>query len=211
MSITHQNQDSKNERMLARLLALLPEGWNTDSDSLSYSLTVGTAGVGVEELSYQTGGLNYVTQLTLTNVVLGAPTAGGSSAHGSLIYTFPAGVHVLVATYFDIGLTLGTTTTDTPDVGIGSTVGTGAVATLNLVAATAEDYITGQTWAVALTGLRTEVGPLGATAGVLTGISLNKRADLKTVYLNAADAWAAGVTGNLVANGEVSLMWTRLS
>jgi hypothetical protein len=211
MSITHQNQDSKVERQIRKLLALLPDGWETDTDTFTSGTTVGTAGVNVIELTYYNNGLNYITQLTLENVILGAPTAAGNSAHGALIYTFSSGIHVHTATYFDIGLTIGTVTTDTPDVGIGSVLGTGNHALLSDCDAGAEDYLTGQLWAVALAGgVRQEAGPLGATAGMLTGISLNKRTDAKTVYLNVADGWNAGITGNLIANGTVTLMWARL-
>lgn len=54
-------------------------------------------------------------------------------------------------------------------------------------------------------------GPVGATAGVLTGISLNEAASAKTIHINAADTWDAGITGNLTATGTVTLKWTRLS
>jgi hypothetical protein len=169
----------------------------------------GTAGTNVTAVS--TGdGRNYVTVLTLANASLGAPTAGGNSAHGALVYTFPAGVHVHYVSYFDIGLTIGGVTTDTPDVGLGSVIGAGAVATLDGTP-TFEDYITGQTWNVALDGTAKAVGPLGATAGVLTGISLNAAASVKALNLNAADGWNGAVTGNLTASGTITVVWSILS
>ena len=109
----------------------------------------------------------------------------------------------------DIGLTVGTVTTDTPDVGIGSVIGAGAIAVLN--GTTMEDYITAQTWNVALDGTHfAAVGPIGAAAGIHTGISLNTAADVKEIHLNAADGWNAGVTGNLTADGTVVLIWTTI-
>jgi len=210
MSIHRKYQDSKNEQKWATLLAMLPSELVASMYGGRTDTTVGTAGAGVEESTNTADRGTYVTLLVFSNLVLGTPTAGGNTAHGALIYTFPTGAHVHLATWFSVGLTIGTVTTDTPDVGIGSAVGTGAQDLLSGVGATAEDYITGQTWAVALDGAVTEVGPLGATAGILTGISLNKLADAKTVYLNAADGWAAGVTGNLTASGLVVLLWTKM-
>jgi hypothetical protein len=167
---------------------------------------VGTVGTGVTAKEYGDGTIHR-TVLTLTAVSLGAPTAGGNSAHGALIYTFPAGTHLHSVTGMSVGLTVGTVTTDTPDVGIGSVIGSGAQALLSGVGATSEDYITGQT-AADCAATPTVVEPIGAVAGIHTGISLNGAAAAKTVHLNAADGWAAGVTGNLTADGEVTLVWT---
>lgn len=166
----------------------------------------GTPGTNVTAVEYGDG-KDITTVLTLTAVDLGAPTAGGNSAHGALVYTFPAGRHVHMVSSFNIGLTIGGVTTDTPDVGIGSVIGVGAVATLDGTP-TFEDYVTGQTWDVALDGTLKAAGPLGATAGVLTGISLNTASSTKAVHLNAADGWNAGVTGNLTATGTIVLKWT---
>jgi hypothetical protein len=168
---------------------------------------LGTAGTNCSVVEYGDG-RDITTVINLDSVVLGAPTAGGNSAHGALIYTFPAGSHVHTATYMSVGLTTGGVTTDTPDVGVGSVIGTGAVAVLGGTA-TFEDYITGQTAAnsAGTATVKTSV----ATAGALTGISINEAASAKTVHLNAADGWNASVTGNLVANGKVVLKWTKMS
>lgn len=176
------------------------------ADSTRLRISVGTPGTGVTAVHYGDG-KDITTVLTLTAVSLGAPTAGASEAVGALIYTFPAGSHVHYVTSFDLGLTIGTVQTDTPDVGIGSVIASGAVATLNGTP-TFEDYVTGQTWAVALDGTTQAAGPIGATAGVLTGISLNNAAATKTVHLNAADGWNAGITGDLTADGTVIIRWT---
>jgi len=171
---------------------------------------VGTPGTNVTAEEYGDG-YHHVTILTLTATSLGAPNAGNNSAHGALIYTFPAGTHLHSVTGFNVGLTLGGVTTDTPDVGVGSVIGSGAQALLSGVGATSEDYITGQTWGVALDGTATVVEPIGAVAGLMTGISLNGAADVKALHLNAADGWNAGVTGNLTADGTVTLVWTKTS
>ncbi len=174
---------------------------------------VGTVPTGVTALHFGDG-RDITTVLTLTDVALkGAvnsnPTAGGNWAGGALVYTFPVGSHLHCATSYNLGFTIGTVTTDTPDVGIGSVVGTGAV---NVLGGTAEfeDYVDGAAWAVALDGTLAASSPITATAGALTGISLNGAADEKKVHLNAADGWDAGVTGALTASGTIILKWTRM-
>ena len=52
-------------------------------------------------------------------------------------------------------------------------------------------------------------GPVGATAGVLTGISLNGAADVKAVHFNYAANWAGADT--LAASGTVVIKWTSLA
>lgn len=176
-------------------------------DSMVNQAALGTAGTGVAITEFGDG-RDITTILTLKDVNLGALTASVNKAHGALIYTFPAGAHVHSTTYMSVGLTAGSVTTDTPDVGVGSVIASGAVAVLGGTA-TFEDYITGQTAADAAgtATVKTSV----ATAGALTGISINEAASAKTVHLNAADGWAAGVTGNLVANGTVTLKWTKMA
>jgi len=150
-------------------------------------------------------GMHHITLLTLTDHIIGAPGAGANLAIGSEVYTFPAGVHAHQVSRFNLGLTQGGVTSDTPDIGLGSVIGAGAIAVLN--GGTMEDYITGQTWAVALDGTLQACAPVGAKAGINTGISLNDTSDVKDVFLNAADGWNAGVTGNLTATGTIVLIW----
>jgi len=106
-------------------------------------------------------------------------------------------------------LTVGTTTTDTPDVGLGTVIATGAVAVLSGTG-TFEDIITGQTWNKALTGVVDHFATL--FTGVVTEattVPLIPAAGAGTaIYLNAADGWAAGVTGNLTATGLVAITYT---
>ncbi|MBT8348702.1 MAG: hypothetical protein HKP62_04555 [Sulfurovum sp.] len=194
----------------ATAISNIIDGTTPRTGVITNTTNVGTAGTNVvaEEVG---DGKHFVTTLTLTDVVIGAPNAGNNSAHGALIYTFPAGVHVHKISHFNVGLTVGTVTSDTPDAGLGSTEATGAQALLSGVGATAEDYITGQTWAVALDGTAQAAAPIGAVAGLMTGISLNDTSDAKTVYLNVADGWDAGVTGNLTASGTVVLTWDDIA
>lgn len=177
------------------------------ADSVQNRALLGTAGTNCTVKEYGDG-RDITTVITLTNVDMGAPTAGAASAVGALIYTFPAGAHCHMVSYMSVGVTIGTVTTDTPDVGVGSVIASGATALLSGTA-TFEDYITGQT-AADSAGTAT-VKTATATAGALTGISLNEAASAKTIHINAADTWDAGITGNLTATGTVTLKWTRLS
>ena len=186
----------------------LVDGTTARTGVLKNTQNVGTAGTNVTAVEYGDG-VQHKTVLTLTDVVLGAPTAAGNSAHGSEIYVFPAGVHMQRHTYFSIGLTVGTVTTDTPDVGIGSVIGAGAIAVLN--GTTMEDYVTAITWATALDGTAEVQATIPATAGLYTGIANNVAVDVKEVHLNVADGWAGGVTGDLTASGTVTIIWETVA
>ena len=166
---------------------------------------VGTEAADVTATEYGDG-RNHTTVLTISGMSISIAGAA-AEAVGKLLYTFPAGAHVQEVTYMSVGLTGGgTVDTDTPDVGIGSVIATGAVSLLNGTA-TFEDYITGQT-ATNCSGTAT-VAMTAATAGYGTGISLNAAADAKTVHLNLADTWAGADT--ITAAGTVVIKWTSMA
>lgn len=161
----------------------------------------GTPGTGVTAVEYGDG-FRKTTVLTLAGV---AATIGdnASLAGGALIYTFPAGPLVIRSATMSVGLTLttGTPTTDTPELGLGTTQGTGAAATLGAVAATAENIL----------------GPavandVAGTAALLTGVADLKieTADAHTVYLNYADAWADVDDTAATLAGTIVLSWDYL-
>jgi hypothetical protein len=178
--------------------------------SLVNTGNVGTVGTGTVTAVESGDGRVHVTTLTLTNFIVGdMGSAAANKAIGNLIYTFPAGVHVHKVSYYSVGF-VGAGTAKTPVVALGSAQGTGAIATLHATLPTADDY-TAEAAITNITGTAKVIGPVGATAGVLTGISLNKAADAKTVYLNAACGWAADNVGNLVATGTVVLNWCTLA
>jgi hypothetical protein len=154
-------------------------------------------------------GYNHVTILTLTNVNLGTPTESSNEAVGDTIYVFPAGSQLIEAIDLYIALTADSVTTDTPEIGLGSVVGTGSQATLGAAGATMEDYWEG-TAVDSCGGTAQALGIKGATAGYGTGIALNNSSSVKNLCLNAADGWAAGVVGDLLATGTVAIKWTTL-
>jgi hypothetical protein len=168
---------------------------------------LGTQAEGTELAEYGDGNqMNSVIEFT--DLVIGTPTAGGNKGMGVKIYTFPEDtMHLCIVSSISVGLTVGGVTTDTPDMGLGSVIATGTVAVLSGTA-TFEDYITGQT-ASDCAGT-TVIKALGATAGIGTGIALNQVGDVKDVFLNVADGWNAGVTGDLTATGRIVLSWFKL-
>jgi len=172
----------------------------------------GTAASNVTTVEYGDG-RNITTTLSFTDLVIGAPTAGGDSAHGVLIHTLPQTTPLLVNSIsIVVGLTLGSVTTDTPDVGLGSTQANGAVATLDGTG-TFEDIMTGQTWPGTLDGTLDyyAVIPGGSVATDATIFPLMKASTAKPIYLNAADGWNAGVTGNLTATGTIVINYTLIA
>ncbi len=166
----------------------------------------GTPGVGVTAV-HEGVGRDIVTTLTLTATTVDPPTAAAAEGHGHLVYTFPAGAHFHEVTYMSMALQGGgVVDADTPDVGIGSIIASGAVSVLSGTS-TFEDYITGQT-ATDADGTAT-VAQTVATAGALTGISINDAADVKTLHFNYADTWAGADT--LTATGTITFKWTITS
>lgn len=165
----------------------------------------GTAGTGVTATEYGDG-RNVTVTLSFSALSLGTPTAGGNSAHGVKLYTFPDSNILVKAISCKIGLTVGTTTTDTPDVGLGTVIGSGAVATLDGTG-TFEDIITGQTWNKALDGTVDYFAtlPTGVVTEATTFPLMKADGTGTEMYLNAADGWAAGVTGNLTATGNITI------
>ncbi len=102
--------------------------------------TVGAATVSANEYG---NGVDRLTVLTLTSFAVGTSGDNANLALGAKIYTWPTGVNILVEwAAISGGLTAAiSVTTDTPEVGIGTVVATGAAATLTT--ATWENIIDG--------------------------------------------------------------------
>ena len=169
--------------------------------------TLGSPKTGVTGTDYVVG-RDVVTVLTFTGLLIGdgALFDGTPRAVGAILYEFPAGTHIHLATYMDVNMIQASG--NTLDVGIGSIIGSGGTAVLSGTA-TFEDYITGQT-VIAAASPGTNVKKCTvATAGALTGISINEAAGTKTVHLNAAGSLTGA--GNITATGTVVLKWTKMS
>jgi len=152
-------------------------------------------------------GMHHITVLTLTAFVIGATGGAVSLAFGNLIYVLPAGAQLVSAMHMDIKLdnSDGSCDADVPDVGIGSTIGTGSITTL---AGTMMDYFDAETSGVADGTNAVEAGPKGAVAGFGTGIALNASGSTKDIFLNAAEAWTASAT--ITATGTITIVWDTL-
>ncbi|MEN6537792.1 MAG: hypothetical protein ABFD89_29340 [Bryobacteraceae bacterium] len=163
-------------------------------------VSVGAAATGIT-VTERGDGSRHVTKLTFADLELIAPVGAASLAAGKLLYTLPSGVVVIHAVGINVALTGSGATcdADTPDLGMGTVIGTGAVATLDGTA-TFENILTGQT-----------VSNLTGTAAIKTLASAPlaiESAGAHTVHLNIADGWAGACT--VTGTGTVYLEWSVL-
>jgi len=144
----------------------------------------------------------HVTTLTLTDFIVGKPVGAASLGFGASLYTLPAGTIAIKSCRQDVGLTStdATIVADTPDLGIGTTVASGAVAVLGGTAAF-ENVMTGQTQGDCAGTEKKAVSV--ATLGILP-------TDSHVLYLNCADGWA-GADTNIKATGTIVVEWVFLS
>jgi hypothetical protein len=167
---------------------------------------VGSANTGVTAVEYGDG-YNHVSVLTVSQG--NALTTGDNAnlADGYLLYTLPAGTVVVDYAYMTMAITHddAASQSDTPDVGLGTVEGSGAVATLDGTA-TFENIITGQT-AANCNGTATVKTAL-PTAAVPFIIAA---ADAHTIYFNAADGWADNNVQTADIAGTVVLAWRFLA
>jgi hypothetical protein len=166
---------------------------------------IGTPGTGVTAVEYGSP-YSHVSRLTIAGV-LGAIAGGASLGLGFLLYTLPAGAQIVENSWMSIGLTQtqGNINANTPNVGIGHTVASGAVSTLAGTAAFM-DIITQQA-ATNCTGTPTAI-TLTATSSPFSYIT--QAGGTKTIYLNFAAAWNAGGDAGALINGNVILNWRQM-
>lgn len=140
------------------------------------------------------------TSVITINTTLGAIAGGANLGLGKKIYDFPAGACIVESAYMSVAITQtqGNITADTPDVGVGTTVASGAVAVLGGTAAF-ENILTGQTAA-----------DCNGTATVKTVNDQQlviESGGGHSVYLNVADGWAASGDAAALLTGTVVLKW----
>jgi hypothetical protein len=103
-----------------------------------------------------------------------------------------------------VGVTLsetdGNVTADTPDLGIGTVIASGAVAVLGGTA-TFENILTGQTI--------NDVNGTPESVSVDTEL-LIQTADSHNVFLNVADGWAASGDDGIIVGGRIVIIWAQL-
>lgn len=129
-------------------------------------------------------------------------TTNANKGDGKLIYTFPAGNIIVKRATIALGIegTAALNVADTPDLGIGTVVATGAVAVLSGTA-TFENILTGQT--VSACDGTVQMASVASTLTIAAAAA-------HSVYLNIADGWA-GVDAGMKATGRVILEWAYMS
>lgn len=162
----------------------------------------GTAGTGVTVV--ETGaGRNHTSKLTIATV-LPAIAGGADLGVGVLAYTLPAGA--MAIRYSRMALSITQTqahiNADTPDIGLGTVVASGAVALLS-VNPLFENILTGQT-ATNCTGTASTKTVVGQPVAIESG-------DAHTVYINVADGWAASGDAAALLTGTVTIEWVDMT
>lgn len=142
-----------------------------------------------------------ITTIDIADLSLIA-TTNASKGDGKLIYTFPAGNIIVKSASIALGIigTASLNAADTPDLGLGTVVATGAVAVLSGTA-TFENIMTGQT--VSACDNTVQIASVNTILPIAA-------ASAHTVYLNIADGWA-GVDAGMKATGRVVLEWQYMS
>jgi len=166
-------------------------------------VNVGTANTGVTAVEYGDGH-NHTTVLTISQTDALTVADNAALADGYLLYTFPAGAIAVNSATMSMAVTLAEDTTATPEVGLGTTEGSGANATLGAADAACENILGPAT-----------ADDCAGTAELLTGVSALaiEAAGDHTVFFNVADTWAdtagSDLTGDIA--GTVVINWTLLA
>ena len=190
--------------MTLRVASLL--GQNVNFGTITSTSNNGTVGTGVTAVEYGYG-YNHTTVLTISTV-LPSIAGGASLGVGNLIYTLPAGVQIIEGSYITMAITQtqGHINANTPVVGLGTVIASGAVSVLSGTA-TFQNILTGAT-AANCTGTPT----VSAAACTASPFSLVRLAgDAKTIYFNSAAAWAASGDAAATLVGTVTLNWQTLA
>jgi len=174
-----------------------------DSDGALRTLdNVGTVPSTVTAVEYGDG-YNHTTILTVTAAVFVPDVPADAEEVGALIYTFPAGVHVVNSVWYEVTAVAIGSNSNAVDFGAGSTLAAGDGVTLQL--ATDEDFLDGTT--VADISTPTEVATI-ASAGDGT---IFLAAGSKLFHLNMAGTWTnAPGAGASTVTGTVTINWTYL-
>jgi len=163
---------------------------------------VGTVATG-STVVHTGDGTNMRATITV-DTTLPAIAGGANLAVGKLLYTLPAGANLIKNAYMSLAITQtdGNIDADTPDVGIGTVIASGVVATLDGTA-TFENIVTGQT-AADCDGTAT-VKTTAPTAGTALAIETG---DAHTIHANVADGWAASGDAAALLTGTVIIDYT---
>lgn len=174
----------------------------TDITTLIYDQgtldNIGAAGASTITADESGDSIFHKTVLTLTNFVVGAIPGAGALGIGANVYTLPTGVQIIDSAYINLYLSNddGNIDADTPDLGLGSVIASGAVSVLSGTP-TFENIMTGQTMDDC-NGAYEEAAVSQAYSSITGGS--------KNIFLNVADTWAGAET-ELKATGTITLFW----
>lgn len=177
---------------------------------------VGTVTTGATTSAVEYGwDRKHITVLTLTAFAVGTSGDNANLAFGASMYTFPAGNIQVDHTSLVGGLTCAiSVTTDTPEIGIGTVVASGAAATLTT--ATWENLVDGGA-AGGTTDADTVLPDVAGTAIQKTNLSTIRPiiqasgGAARAVFLNVADGWAdVDAAGACTFTGTVTIEWRLL-
>lgn len=170
--------------------------------ALQTNANVGTAGTGVTAVEYGDG-YTHVTVLTLTAAALTPTIPADAEGAGVIVYTYPAGVYVVDACHMDVTAMTVDSATNAADIGVGSLIASGDIATLTTAAM--EDYVTGQTIAdVSSPAKEKSTIPTGGAS------LLFESAGSHVAHLNIAATWNSTVA-TLDATATITIAWRFLS
>jgi hypothetical protein len=167
-------------------------------------IQIGTVKPGFVARHFTADGHHYVTKFTV-DANFPAIAGGAALGVGLAVWDFPSGVHSLKVVGYNLALTAvdGNIAADTPELSLGDTIVSGAVATMTTTAW--ENILTAQ---VAICNGTAEVKTL---VSAVAGHIVNEAAGDKNLFLNIADTWASGGETALPVTGEIWLEWTKLS
>ena len=144
---------------------------------------------------------SHKTVLTFAASPVGSPLSAASLGFGTKVYTLPAGAAIIKSAKINLALQgTGTVDADTPVVGLGTVVASGAVAVLSGTA-TFQNIMAGQ--AVADCDGTAKVKTVKATSSPFELVI--ETADAHDIFLNIADGWAGA--DSLTATGTVTIEW----
>jgi hypothetical protein len=172
----------------------------------------GVVGVAATNVTAQELGdaRTHTTVLTLgPAAVLPAIAGGAALALGVLLYTLPAGAQVIEACHTNVAIQDsggGHITANTPVVGVGTTIASGAVAVLSGTAAF--QNINAGVAAADCNGTPT-VDTSVATASPFQLVT--EVGGAKNIYLNVAATWSASGDPGALLSGTITIRWNTMA
>ncbi len=170
----------------------------------------GTAGTSISALEMGVGTLRRTILKVTTPISVVTTPHSESLGDGILIYTFPAGQIVLHDIYGDVGLEIDDASLvgDTPEVALGGTLTTGAVATIGASNVTDENI-----WGPHVAA-GCDVGATVADAGqwLTTADAIIAATASHAVYFNCAYGWTSGSNAKdlYLQTGRFIIDWTLI-